>query len=71
MVAYAALSSVIDERFFDRIKAVCWTAESVEGHLNDIGLDDPLARSEARAMLLDHCSGRVMSLLELWSKRNL
>ena len=28
VAAYAALSSVMEERFFDRIKAVSWNAES-------------------------------------------
>ena len=58
VAAYAALESELSAKFFERIRAVKWTAESIEGHLNDIGLKDPLARSEARAMLLDHCSSR-------------
>ena len=53
VAAYAALDSELSAKFFDRIRTVRWTAESIEGHLNDIALKDPLARSEARAMLLD------------------
>ena len=58
VAAYAALESELDMRFFDRIKAVRWTAASVEGHLDDIKLTCPLAKSEARAVLADHCSSR-------------
>ena len=58
VIAYAALEAELDERFFARIKAVKWTAAAVDGHLDDIKLKDALAKSEARAVLLDHCTSR-------------
>ena len=58
VAAYAALDEEVDDRFFTRIRAVRWTVTSINEHLNDIGLSSPMAKSEARGVLLDHCSSR-------------